>query len=65
MATEPNDTAAEEETGSRKMDGELRVIGQMLRLLDDLDNRARARVVYYLSCRYQDGAANWLAAQKS
>lgn len=43
----------EEPTGSRRLDPELRTMGAMLRMLDDLDDKARARVVLYLSSRYQ------------
>ena len=43
---------AEEQPGSRRLDPELRTMGAMLRMLDDLDDKARARVVTYLSSRY-------------
>lgn len=45
----PADTA--EESG-RKMDSELRVMGQILRLLTDLGDDAADRVVAYLSARW-------------
>lgn len=38
--------------GSRAMDPELRIMGQMLRQLDELEDDARGRVVRYLSSRY-------------
>ncbi len=48
-------TIENEEQGSRRMDLELRTIGAMLRMLDDMDDSARARVVTYLSSRFQSG----------
>lgn len=48
------DAEEEASTGSRRLDPELRTMGAMLRMLDDLDDKARARVVSYLSSRYQE-----------
>lgn len=48
----------EEAQGSRKMDSELRTIGAMLRLLDELPEPAQARVVEYLSRRFRDSRAD-------
>lgn len=48
-----NDDDTEETSGSRKMDPELKAIGAILRLLEDLDNpRVKARVVGYIVARY-------------
>ncbi len=47
-------TEPEEETGSRRMDDELRCLGQMLRMLGDLEEDARARVIAYLSSRFRE-----------
>ncbi len=44
-------TEAAEESG-RKMDPELRAMGQILRLLTDLGDDAAERVVAYLSARW-------------
>lgn len=38
--------------GGRRLDPELRVIGAVLRLLDELDEPAKGRAVRYLSDRY-------------
>ena len=38
--------------GDRKQDPELLTIGRILRMLDELEDRSRARVVVYLSSRY-------------
>lgn len=37
------------------MDDEIRVLSAMLRMLNDLEDSARARVVTYLSSRFQSG----------
>ena len=42
------------ESQGRRMDAELRVIGAILRLLTEIDEPARARVVTYLTSRYDD-----------
>lgn len=42
----------DEDAGSRKQDEELLVIGRVMRLPDDLDPPARARVMMYLGSRY-------------
>jgi hypothetical protein len=49
--TEPDteDTA----TSNRRLDPELRCIGQILRLLEELEEPAKGRVMTYLSARYQ------------
>lgn len=49
-----DDAGPEEDGGERKMDTELRVMGQMLRMLRDLDRTARGRVVRYLASRFPD-----------
>lgn len=41
-----------EATSSRQQDPELRVIGKIIRTLNDLDEPARGRVMAYLSDRY-------------
>ena len=43
------------EDSSRKMDPELRLMGLLLRKIEDLEPPARARVVAWLSSRYQEG----------
>jgi hypothetical protein len=48
---QPEDTAA-----GRKMDPELRVMGAILRLLDEAgDAKAKARIVGYIVDRYRAG----------
>lgn len=50
-----NDVEPDEDaTDTRRMDGELRTLGQILRLLNDMEPPARARVVAYLSSRFQE-----------
>jgi hypothetical protein len=44
---------ANEEAGSRRADPELLAMGRMLRLLDELDDHAKCRVVAWLSDRYR------------
>lgn len=44
----------EEATATRRMDPELRVMGAMLRQLEDLDEPARGRVVRWLSERHAE-----------
>ncbi len=39
---------------SRRMDPEILTISRIIRMLDDLDTDARARVVTYLSSRYKE-----------
>jgi hypothetical protein len=46
------DEAEEKEGSGRKMDPELRVMAGMLRSLDELEEPARGRVVYWLYHRY-------------
>lgn len=41
-----------EATTNRKMDAELRTMGAILRLLDEMNDQARARVIDYLSKRF-------------
>lgn len=48
------DQAGEENQSTRRMDHELRIMGTMLRLLDELDEPARGRVVRWLQDRYQE-----------
>ena len=45
------------ETGRAKMDTELRAIGQILRILDDLPYGARARAVAWLGDRFRNAEA--------
>jgi alkanesulfonate monooxygenase SsuD/methylene tetrahydromethanopterin reductase-like flavin-dependent oxidoreductase (luciferase family) len=40
------------ETQGRKMDSELKVMAAIIRLLDDEDEAARARIVAYISARF-------------
>lgn len=41
-----------DETGRRNMDSEILMISRILRMLADLDDAARCRVMQYLSSRY-------------
>ena len=57
MSNEPariEDEAAEEATSGRRMDPELKVLGAMIRLLDELDEPARGRAVTWLASRYSE-----------
>lgn len=47
-----NNAEPEEEASSRAMDPELRIMGKILRLLDDLQPPAKARAVAYIYSRY-------------
>ncbi len=38
---------------SRRMDGEILVLGRILRVLEDLPEKARRRVIAYLSARFE------------
>ena len=42
------------ESSRRRLDPELRVMGLLLREIEDLEPPARARVVAWLSSRYQE-----------
>ncbi len=46
-------TEQEEEENSRKMDPEIRLIGQMLRDLQNIDEAGRVRIVSYIASRYK------------
>ncbi len=46
--------AQEDSETRRRMDPELRVMAAMLRMLDELHEEARVRVVAYISNRYQE-----------
>ncbi len=46
------EAAAEETDGRRRLDAELRVMGAVLRLLDELPPGARPRVVAWLTSRF-------------
>lgn len=53
MNEQPSLQSGDEDEGSdRRMDEELKILGQMLRTLSRLDEPARARVVAYLSSRF-------------
>ena len=43
-----------QETSGRRLDPELRVLGQILRLLEEVPETGRYRVMLYLMNRYQD-----------
>lgn len=45
--------SGEEQASGRKMDPELKIMGSMLRQLEELDEPAKARVVTWLSSRYK------------
>lgn len=50
-----NETKPEIESdddSSRKMDPEIRTIGRIIKLLDDVEEQGRSRVVAYLASRY-------------
>ena len=49
--TEPEVEA--EEKASRAMDPEILLLSRIARLLDDLDATGKARVIAYLSARYE------------
>lgn len=51
--TEQRQEEEEAEGGGRKMDPEIRLIGQILRDLQEIDDAGRARVVSYLSSRFK------------
>lgn len=51
--TECFEKEAQDRERTTKMDPELRAIGQMLRILEELEPQGRARAVAYLMCRYQ------------
>ena len=46
----PNE--ADEETSSRSMDAEVKIIGKLLRMLAEVELPARKRIMAYLSDRY-------------
>lgn len=61
MAT--NLTEQDEDPGvGRKMDGELLAMGRMLRMLEDLDDLAAARVVTWLASRFNSDPLRTLKA---
>jgi len=49
-----NSEVEQERDGSRRMDPELRIMGQMLRMLDELDVRTGSRIVAWLSARFHE-----------
>ena len=51
---QPLDVEDESQGTRRTMDPELRTIAAILRLLDDMPDRARDRIVSYLSDRYTE-----------
>lgn len=49
-----NETEAAEKAGQRReMDPEVRVLGQILRIIDELPEDARVRVVAFIASRYK------------
>lgn len=52
-----NDAAEVEDEAqvARRMDPELRTLGALLRMIENLEEPARGRVVAYLSSRYSSG----------
>ena len=53
MAAENENETAEPSERSREMDGELRSIGRILRILDELSDDGKRRAVAYLASRYE------------
>ncbi len=51
-ALKAQESPQDDEEGSRRMDPELRVMGAMLRLLNELDEPAKGRAVAWLASRY-------------
>ena len=46
---------AENESGTgRSMDAEIKVMGKIIRILDDLDEPAKTRIMAYLAARYKE-----------
>jgi uncharacterized heparinase superfamily protein len=57
MASEPliaDDEPDTEDTARRRLDPELRVMGSMIRQLEELPEKARYRVIAWLSHRYME-----------
>ena len=53
MAVENENEAVEPSERSREMDGELRSIGRILRILEELTDDGKRRAVAYLASRYE------------
>ena len=53
MAAENENETVEPSERSREMDGELRSIGRILRILDELSDDGKRRAVVYLASRYE------------
>lgn len=53
MSEPVQEPESEEASGRRTMDPELRCMSAILRMLDDLDDKARGRVVAYLRNRFE------------
>ena len=52
VASPSKDDGEDTAPSRRTLDNELRILGAMLRLLDELDSRAKARAVAWLYDRY-------------